>query len=100
MLADTPAQALFCLCLLSLQQEGARVDEAREGALVQVVEPAVPPDRPNSRYRLWIVLGMGVLSFPIALMAAAAAECIAIVRRFHCQFGSWTAAFEHVLEAL
>jgi tyrosine-protein kinase Etk/Wzc len=86
--------------LLMRQYEGARVDEAKEGALVQVVEPAVPPDRPDSNFRLWIVLGMGVFSFPIALMVAAAAECIAIVRRFHGQWGSWTAAFEHVLEAL
>ena len=34
--------------LLTRQYEVARVDEARQGSLVQVVDPAIVPDRPSS----------------------------------------------------
>ena len=81
------------------QYEGARVDEAKEGALIQVVEPAVEPDRPDSSYRVWILLGALVLSLPLALLTALAAEVIAIVRRSRRRLGSWHAAFEEVIEA-
>ena len=33
--------------LLTRQYEVARVDEARQGSLVQVVDPAIVPDRPS-----------------------------------------------------
>ncbi|MGA8730506.1 MAG: Wzz/FepE/Etk N-terminal domain-containing protein [Terracidiphilus sp.] len=85
--------------LLMRQYEGARVDEARQGALVQIVEPAVEPDRPDSSYRLWILLAALVCSLPLALLAALAAEVIAIVRRARRRSGSWPAALEEVLEA-
>jgi tyrosine-protein kinase Etk/Wzc len=80
--------------LLTRQYEGARVDEARQGALVQIVEPAVAPDRPSSQYRIWILLGALICSLPLALMTAVGAEIIAILRRSRRRSGSWYAALE------
>jgi tyrosine-protein kinase Etk/Wzc len=83
--------------LLMRQYEGARVDEAREGALIQIVEPAVAPDRPTSAYRIWIFLAGLVLCGPIALLIAAAAEVVAILRQARACRGSWVGACEEVL---
>jgi len=83
--------------LLTRQFEGARVDEARQGALVQIVEPAVAPDRPSSQYKLWIVLGALFCSLPLALLAAVGAELIAILRRSRRQSGSWYLAIEKAI---
>lgn len=43
--------------LFSRQYEAARVDESREGVLVQVVDPAAPPDRKSKPKRTLIILG-------------------------------------------
>lgn len=43
--------------ILARQYELARLDEAREGALIQVVDPAIPPDRRSSPRRTLIVVG-------------------------------------------
>jgi tyrosine-protein kinase Etk/Wzc len=83
--------------LLTRQYEGARVDEARQGPLVQVVEPAVAPDRPINTYRLWTLWGALFSSLPIALLIAAAAELIAILRSARRRLGSWPAALEQVI---
>jgi uncharacterized protein involved in exopolysaccharide biosynthesis len=80
--------------LLTRQYEGARVDEARQGPLVQIVDPAVIPDRPTSLYRLWIALGVLFCSLPLALLTAAIAEVIAILRHSRSRSGSWGAALE------
>jgi uncharacterized protein involved in exopolysaccharide biosynthesis len=80
--------------LLTRQYEGARVDEARQGALVQIVDPAVAPDRPSSAYRLWILIGALLGSLPLGLLVAVLAELIAILRRYRSQSGSWATAFE------
>ena len=47
--------------LLARQYEVAKVDEARQGAVVQVVDRAVVPDRKSSPKRTLIVLGAAVL---------------------------------------
>jgi len=80
------------------QYEGARVDEARQGALIQVVDPAIVPDRPT-RYRLWISLGTMLVALPLALAAAQVAEAIASLDRVHRSFGSWDATFEELWKA-
>jgi len=82
--------------LLTRQYEGARVDEARQGALVQVVDPAVAPDRPTSSYRIWIALGVLACSFPLALLTAAICEVIAILFRSRRRSHSWQAALEEL----
>jgi len=81
--------------LLMRQYEGARVDEAREGPMIQVVEAAVPPDKP-SMYELWIALAGLLCALPLALAAAGAAEWAAILRSARLRSGSWIGALEEV----
>ncbi len=80
--------------LLSRQCEIARVDEARQGSLVQVVDAASIPDRPNSLYRIWIVLVAALASLPTALMIALCAELASILRLRRRQAGSWYLALQ------
>jgi uncharacterized protein involved in exopolysaccharide biosynthesis len=80
--------------LLTRQYEVARVDEAREGALVQVIDPAVPPDRPAYMYRIWIVIGSFVCALPLGLLAALAAEGIHVLRSCRVRAGSWLLAID------
>jgi tyrosine-protein kinase Etk/Wzc len=53
--------------LLAKEFEVAKLDEAREGSIVQVVDAAVPPDTKSSPHRTLIVLGSTILSFFVAL---------------------------------
>jgi len=52
--------------LLAKEFEIAKLDEAREGSIVQVVDPAVPPDRRSSPHRILIVLGSTFFAFVVA----------------------------------
>jgi tyrosine-protein kinase Etk/Wzc len=56
--------------ILARQFEIAKLDEARQGALVQVVDPAVPPDRRSFPRRTLIVLGAAVVGFFLAVLLA------------------------------
>jgi len=49
--------------LLAKEFEIAKLDEAREGSMVQVVDNAVPPDRRSSPHRLLIVIGTVFVAF-------------------------------------
>jgi tyrosine-protein kinase Etk/Wzc len=49
--------------LLAKEFEIAKLDEAREGSIVQVVDAAVPPDKKSSPHRLLIVIASTVLGF-------------------------------------
>ncbi|MFZ0294608.1 MAG: GNVR domain-containing protein [Candidatus Sulfotelmatobacter sp.] len=53
--------------LLAKEYEVAKLDEAREGSIVQVVDPAVPPDTKSSPHRTLIVLGATILAFFVAV---------------------------------
>lgn len=53
--------------LLAKELEIAKLDEAREGEIVQVVDAAVPPDRKSSPHRTLIVIGSTILAFFVAL---------------------------------
>ena len=52
--------------LLAKELEVAKLDEAREGSIVQVVDAAVPPDRRASPHRLLIVLISTIAAFFVA----------------------------------
>jgi uncharacterized protein involved in exopolysaccharide biosynthesis len=52
--------------LLAKELEVAKLDEAREGEIVQVVDQAVVPDSKSSPHRTLIVIGTIVLSFFVA----------------------------------
>jgi uncharacterized protein involved in exopolysaccharide biosynthesis len=48
----------FLFDLLARQYEGARIDEAKAAPLIQVVDPALPPDRKSAPFRaLWALTG-------------------------------------------
>jgi len=79
--------------LLTRQYEVARVDEARQGAMIQVVDPAVAPDRPSS-YKLWIFLGGIVLAFPLGVGTAWCCEAVGMAIRLRRRLGSWSAVLE------
>ena len=49
--------------LLAKEFEVAKLDEAREGSIIQVVDAAVPPDKKSSPHRPLIVLATTILSF-------------------------------------
>jgi tyrosine-protein kinase Etk/Wzc len=83
--------------LLARQYEGARVDEARQGPPVQIVDPAVAPDRPTSFYREWIALGGIISALPLALLTAAGAEFVAVARCLRVRTLSWPSALEEIL---
>jgi uncharacterized protein involved in exopolysaccharide biosynthesis len=53
--------------IIARQYEAAKLDEAKEGAIVQVVDEAYPPDRKSGPHRSLIVLGGIVLGFLGAL---------------------------------
>jgi len=52
--------------LLAKEFEMAKLDEAREGAIVQVVDRAVVPDRRSFPHRLLIIIGTTFLAFFVA----------------------------------
>jgi len=53
--------------ILARQFEVAKLDEAKQGALIQVVDPAVPPDRRSFPKRGLIVVGATAVGFFIGL---------------------------------
>jgi uncharacterized protein involved in exopolysaccharide biosynthesis len=53
--------------LLAKEFEVAKLDEAREGAIIQVVDAAVPPDNKSSPHQLLIVIAATTLSFLVAV---------------------------------
>jgi uncharacterized protein involved in exopolysaccharide biosynthesis len=52
--------------LLAKQFEIAKLDEAREGSIVQVVDSAVPSDKRSSPPRLLIVISVAILAIFVA----------------------------------
>jgi uncharacterized protein involved in exopolysaccharide biosynthesis len=60
--------------LLARQYEVAKVDEARQGATVQVVDRAIVPDRRSSPKRTLIVLGAAALGLFLGVVWAFARE--------------------------
>jgi len=56
--------------ILARQFEVAKLDEAKEGSLIQVVDPAVPPDRRSYPKRALIVMGATVVGFFLGIFIA------------------------------
>lgn len=52
--------------LLAKEFEVAKLDEAREGSIIQVVDAAIPPDKKSSPHRSWIIMGVTVLAMFLA----------------------------------
>jgi uncharacterized protein involved in exopolysaccharide biosynthesis len=84
--------------LLTRQYEGACVDEARQGALVQIVDPAVDPDQPDLTYKIWILVAGLFISLPVALVVAILAEASVTLRSKRRLAGSWSKTLEMIVE--
>jgi len=56
--------------ILAKQYEIAKLDEAKEGALVQVVDPAIIPDRKSGPHRLLIVLVATIAGLFLGILLA------------------------------
>jgi len=56
--------------ILARQFEVAKLDEAKEGALIQVVDPAIPPDRRSFPKRSLIVIGATVFGLFLGVFIA------------------------------
>lgn len=67
--------------LMARQYEIAKVDEAREGAVIQIVDQAIVPDRRSSPLRTLIVLGFAALGILIGVVWAFAAENLARISK-------------------
>lgn len=80
--------------LLTREVEVARVDEARQGSLVQVIDAAQIPDRPDSALRYMVAACALVSALPLGLAIAFAAELGAALRAYRRQAGSWKHAIE------
>jgi uncharacterized protein involved in exopolysaccharide biosynthesis len=63
--------------LLAKELEIAKLDEAREGEIVQLVDAAVIPDKKSSPHRTLIVIGMTILSFFVAVFWVTVGEGLA-----------------------
>jgi tyrosine-protein kinase Etk/Wzc len=56
--------------ILARQFELAKLDEAKEGAIIQVVDPAVPPDRRSFPKRTLIVICATIAGFLMGILVA------------------------------
>jgi uncharacterized protein involved in exopolysaccharide biosynthesis len=56
--------------ILARQFEVAKLDEAKQGALIQVVDVAVPPDRRSSPQRVLILVGATAAGLLMGIFAA------------------------------
>jgi tyrosine-protein kinase Etk/Wzc len=54
--------------LIARQFEVAKEDEARQGAIIQVADPAIPPDRKSSPHRTIIVLLTTLIAFLTSIL--------------------------------
>jgi uncharacterized protein involved in exopolysaccharide biosynthesis len=66
--------------ILARQFEIAKLDEAKEGALIQVVDPAIAPDRRSFPKRSLIVIGSSIAGLIASICVALAQACIGNLR--------------------
>ena len=67
--------------LLAKQFEMAKIDEARDGAMVQVLDRAIEPEKKSRPHRARIVLITGILAFLAALVWALVRDAFAAARQ-------------------
>ena len=67
--------------LMAKQFEAAKLDEAKEAAIIQVVDPAVEPDRKSSPKRVLIIIVSAFLAFFGSIGYALLQEALTAVKR-------------------
>ena len=60
--------------ILARQWEAAKLDEAKEGAIIQVIDPAVPPDRKSFPHRSTMVIGATMIGLLTGILLALTLE--------------------------
>lgn len=66
---------------LESQFELAKIDEAKEGAVIQVVDPAIPPDKRSGPPRLLIILGGFFVGLLLMILWVFLAETLSAARK-------------------
>jgi len=67
--------------LLAKQFEIAKIDEARQGSVVQLVDKAIPPDKKSSPNRLLIIVGSTIAGFVLAVAWILFSEALRFARK-------------------
>ena len=67
--------------LLAKQFEIAKIDEARQGSVVQLVDKAIPPDKKSSPKRLLIVACSAIAGFVLAIFWVLFSEALRLARK-------------------
>jgi uncharacterized protein involved in exopolysaccharide biosynthesis len=67
--------------LLAKQFEIAKIDEARQGSVVQLVDKAIPPDKKSSPKRLLIVACSTIAGFVLAIFWVLFSEALRLARK-------------------
>src|SRR6266568_1111683 len=68
--------------LLAKQLEASRLDEARQGAVIQVVDPAVEPDKKSSPQRSLIIIASIIFAFVGSIVWVSISEIIELRNNF------------------
>jgi uncharacterized protein involved in exopolysaccharide biosynthesis len=84
--------------LLAKQYEAARLDEAKTAAVIQVIDPAIEPDRKSSPQRVLIVLIVTLLGFFGSAGYVLSAEAFAQLRSNPDVNDRWSALKTSVLQ--
>ncbi len=66
--------------LLAKQLEASKLDEARQGAVIQVMDPAIEPDKKSSPRRGLIVVVSIMLGFFVSVIWVLISEIVALIR--------------------
>lgn len=67
--------------LLSIQYAAAKADEGRSAVVIQVLDPAEPPEKKSKPHRTLIVILIAILAFASSVFAAFVSERLEQVRR-------------------
>jgi uncharacterized protein involved in exopolysaccharide biosynthesis len=67
--------------LLAKQFEIAKIDEARQGSVVQLVDKAIPPDQKSSPQRLLIIVCSMIAGFVLAIFWVLFSEALRFARK-------------------
>ena len=84
---------------LGKQLEAARLDEAKDAVVVQVVDKAVPPERKSGPHRATIILLTTLIAFVLACAVALATEAARRRREQDSQLRARLALLQHYLRS-
>jgi tyrosine-protein kinase Etk/Wzc len=84
---------------LGKQLEAARIDEAKDAVVVQVVDKALPPERKSGPHRTTIILIAALVAFLLTCAVVLVAESLKRRREQDSQFRARLALLQHYLRS-